>query len=126
MQDIQWEETILINPPLRTRRLERDCQRTTNRLEKMAGQLEKRYCGLKHHKTDMAKSKEQNFNYKLESNRQIADERAELLETIREIVSQEIDAKLQKEMDKMMIKMSKLDNNTKTYEENHNIWVANK
>lgn len=69
----------------------------------------------------MAKSKEQNFNYKLESNRQIADERAELLETIREIVSQEIDAKLQKEMDKMMIKMSKLDNNTKTYEENHNI-----
>lgn len=74
----------------------------------------------------MAKSKEQNINYKLESNRQIADERAELLETIREIVSQEIDAKLQKEMDKMMVKMSKRNNNIKTYEENQNNGIANK
>lgn len=74
----------------------------------------------------MAKSKEQNINCKLESNRQIADERAELLETIREIVSQEIDAKLQKEMDKMMVKMSKRNNNIKTYEENQNNGIANK
>lgn len=74
----------------------------------------------------MAKSKEQNINYKLESNRQIADERAELLETIREIASQEIDAKLQKEMDKMMVKMSKRNNNIKTYEENQNNGIANK
>lgn len=42
----------------------------------------------------MEKNSSQNTNHNIEDNRQLVDERTELLEVIREIVDQRIEAKL--------------------------------